>query len=381
MERALCIFIVMEMLVVNLSTVDLCSHRTFSGRRTLCILMMFTAVLTAITHNWWAPMGFLQGNALFAVIGIVYLIPLSFLYSDPPLRMSGILFSAWIYTLLVYCLSVRVANLLPDEVFLRHVAVVQSMIYAVTLYPFIHWIKRGFLFVLRTITKPNLYLLQAVSLCWFGTIILVNGLLVYPYHSPLQMAVMVAIAVDALLSYRLIVSMFVSLGEVKSLQEIVYLDPLTGIYNREKLFVDGEALVRRKKAFRLVFMDLNHFKTVNDQFGHQAGDRYLTAYAQTTKGFLREGETVYRISGDEFVILSQHPDSEAMLEKLHHYPSRLENLEFLGCSIGWADYPREAASLDTLIALADQRMYRQKHGNRSGGPAESGGTPDGDNRN
>lgn len=360
MERVVNILIVMEMLAVNLFTVDLCSHRKYSGIRTFVSLFLFTIVLTSVTDSWWGPMGFERGNALFAMIGIVYLIPLSLLYFGPVLRVSGILFSAWVYTLFVYCLAVRAAYVMQEGSFTAHVALAQSLLYAVTLYPFLGWVKSGFLFVIHNAGHKNLCLLQAVSLCWFGTVILVNGLFLYPGRNLMLFSVMAAIAADAILSYVLIVSMFRSLSEVKTLRDIVYIDPLTGIFNREKLFVDAEVLIKKKKPFRLVFMDLNHFKKVNDQFGHQAGDRYLEAFAHVTEEMLRDGETLYRISGDEFIIISQADDRQELTGKLGNYPKTMGNMAFLGCSIGWADYPDEETKADTLIALADQRMYQDK---------------------
>ena len=360
MERAVNILIVMEMLAVNLFTVDICSHRKYSGRRTIASLFLFTVVLTSITDSWWEPMGFNQGNASFAVIGVVYLIPLSLLYFGPVLRVSGILFSAWLYTLFVYCLAVRMAYAMPGGTLTGRVALVQSFIYIITLYPFLRWVKNGFLFVIHNANHKNLCILQAVSLCWFGTVILVNGLFLHPDNYWMQFSVMTAMAVNIILSYMLIVSMFKSLSEVKTLRDIVYIDPLTGIYNREKLFQDAEMLIKKKKPFRLIFMDLNHFKAVNDQYGHQTGDRYLAAFAHTTKEMLGEGDTIYRISGDEFIIISQAKDYQKLTDKLLSYPKTIVNMEFYGCGIGWADYPAEESEVDTLVALADQRMYRDK---------------------
>lgn len=364
MEQALSILIVMEMLAVNLFTVDICSRRRYSGLRTFLTIVAFTFVLTAVTNSWWGPLGFEEGNALFAVIGVVYLLPLSYLYDGPLPGLSGILFSAWIYTLLVFCLAVRCAYLLGGGSFTASVALVQTVLYAVTLAPFLLWAKRGFLYVLKNTTRKNLYLLQAVSLCWFGSVILINAQLVHTDSGALKLATILAVSVDAVLSYWLIVSMFKSLREVKDLQDIVYTDPLTGIFNREKLFVDAEALLKQRKRFRLIFMDLDHFKSVNDQHGHLAGDHYLTAFARATGGFLRTGETLYRISGDEFVIISRRPDADALPDRLKMYPDHLDGLPFLGCSIGWADHPDECATMDALIALADQRMYRNKHPER-----------------
>lgn len=361
MEELLSILIVMEMLAVNLFTVDICSHRKYSGVRTIVVLFIFTFILTAFTKNLWAGLGFNQGNALFAVIGIIYLLPLTSLYLESPLQVSGILFSAWIYTLLVYCISVRAAYAIPGHSFIGSIALFQGLLYVITIYPFTYWVKNGFLFVLQNAVKRSMYLLQAVSLCWFGTIIIINDILIYEENYLLKIIVIVAVSIDAVLSYWMIVSVFKSLKEVDTLQQIVYVDSLTGVYNRDKLFADVKLLIRQKKRFRVIFMDLNKFKSVNDKYGHQAGDRYLTAYAHLTRNFLNKNENLYRMSGDEFIIISQSPDTHELIDRLYHYPQMMGDIPFLGCSIGWADYPDENTEIDGLIALADQRMYREKH--------------------
>lgn len=361
MDGILGIAIVMEMLAVNLFTVDMCSTRKYSYCKTFLLELLFTVVLTAITNDWWEPLGFGQGNALFALIGIVYLIPISQLYKEPVLHLSGLLFSAWIYTLLVYCVSVRIAYMLPAGRFILRVLSIQTILYVITLCGFLHWIKKEFQRVLHNLSRKNQCLLQVVSLCWFGSIILISGTLIYQTNALIKFLVIISINVDAVMSYWLIASMLKSSREVKSLRDIVYTDPLTGIFNREKLFVDAEALIHKRRPFRLVFMDLNHFKSVNDQYGHQAGDRYLTEFARATKALLQADETLYRLSGDEFVILSPVTDRLCLVEKLRKYPQAMGGVAFLGVSIGWADYPNEKAELDQLIALADQRMYLEKH--------------------
>lgn len=360
-DELLSICIVMEMLAVNLFTVDICSKRKYSILKTLLSFLLFTAVLTIFTKSLWDPLGFHQGNALFAIIGTIYLIPLSLLYQDHPLRISGILFSAWIYTLLIYTVSVRLSDLFWNEFFLFGVLVIQSILYLITLYGFIFWIKKKFLFVLKSMTDKNQYLLQIVSLCWFISIIIINANLTYPEVSSLQLAAIFALAIDAVLTYFMIVSMFKGASELKSLQNIVYIDPLTGLLNRERLFADAQELIQRKKPFSLLFMDLNHFKSINDQYGHQTGDKYLVQFTQTTKSYLSSSDQLYRMSGDEFIILSQSLHISRLLNKLHNYPKHFGKIQFLGCSIGIASYPQETMKLDELIYLADQRMYQDKH--------------------
>ena len=92
------------------------------------------------------------------------------------------------------------------------------------------------------------------------------------------------------------------------LERLALYDPLTGLPNRTLL---GERLARAREAgrrdpargFALLFLDADGFKTINDRFGHDAGDAFLQAFAQRLCGCVRAGDTVARLGGDEFVIL------------------------------------------------------------------------------
>lgn len=362
------IAIVMEMLIANLFTVNLCAVRKYSKATSVVVLVGFTFILTYFTRGMWAFMGFDQGDASFALIGIVYLIPLTFLYREPLRHLLSSLFSAWVYTMVIYCLAVRVAYLWPEEYFLRNTFLVQSLLYLATFYLFTRWIQKAFLFMLRNITQRNRYMLQLVSLSWFISIIVINANLIDTENQWLKMISIIAIAVNALLSYLLIFSMVSSHKEIENLESIVYLDPLTKLYNRAGLFKDAAELIQKQIAFRLVFIDLNHFKQINDKYGHAVGDQYLICFAQETKALLDITEQLYRMSGDEFVIISRSRGQRSCVGRLREYPDTLKGMEtpFLGFSVGWADFPEEETSLDKLIILADRRMYQHKQQNHSG---------------
>lgn len=359
--------IVMEMLIINLFTVDICATRKYSRFTTTASLIVFTILLNLLTQGLWSPMGFEDGNAAFALIGIVYLFPLNLLYQERLPHLLSILFSAWIYTMVVYCLSVRIADMGITNQMVTSTLLAQSLIYILTFYGFIYWIQKGFLFILRNITQSNRYLLQLVSLCWFISIIIVNANLIYTNSQLLKAASMLTLAVNAFLSYLLIFSMVKSHKELRNLEDIVYLDYLTQLYNRSRLFKDIPRLIEQRIRFRLFFIDLNHFKSVNDQHGHMVGDQYLICFSNQTLAMLSKHETLYRMSGDEFIIISRAKDYQPVTDKLKHYPPALKGMDipFLGLSLGWADYPEEGSQLDDLIAIADHRMYLDKHPKKS----------------
>lgn len=155
-------------------------------------------------------------------------------------------------------------------------------------------------------------------------------------------------------------------------------DYLTGLPNRA-LFVErvGQALTLAKRYQRrlgLLFLDLDGFKAVNDDHGHQAGDLVLREVARRLKTHIRASDTACRQGGDEFVILvPELPDLEhlqtlaELLEEVirRPYQSPSETLT-VGVSIGAAVYPDDGKSVNELMQSADAAMYRTKQTSRKG---------------
>lgn len=149
-------------------------------------------------------------------------------------------------------------------------------------------------------------------------------------------------------------------------------DPLTGLPNRALLDDRIEqALARSQRSgepFALFVVDLDGFKSVNDVRGHEAGNVVLRTISRRFQGVLRGIDTVARVGGDEFVVLSvgTGTDEEASalvgrLRKALRRPYRFDGgLVEIDASIGWAIYPQDALSGDDLIAQADGRMYATK---------------------
>ena len=149
-------------------------------------------------------------------------------------------------------------------------------------------------------------------------------------------------------------------------------DPLTGLPNR--VLLDdriGQALraaQRTGEQFTLIIVDLDGFKEVNDVRGHSAGDAVLRSLARRFEAIVRSNDTVARVGGDEFVILSlgtgNDDQAAALVGRLRHAlrrPFRVEgaSVEIDG-SIGWAVFPTDGATADELLARADGQMYATK---------------------
>ena len=154
-------------------------------------------------------------------------------------------------------------------------------------------------------------------------------------------------------------------------------DPLTDLPNR-KLFMDFLALEvaqarRNRRNLAVLFLDLDHFKQINDTLGHAAGDLLLQSVAQRLKGCVRESDTVARIGGDEFNVLMpdlhQVDDVGTVVGKImgvFEKPFLLDNVEIQATtSIGVSMFPGDGDSSSDLVLKADSAMYvaKQKSGN------------------
>lgn len=156
-----------------------------------------------------------------------------------------------------------------------------------------------------------------------------------------------------------------------------YHDALTDLPNRI-LFHDRLSLAilhahRRRLSLAVMYVDLDHFKNVNDTLGHTAGDEVLVAVAERLRGCLREEDTVARVGGDEFLVLltgiTRDSDVGAMARKLLKSlaePLTLKKRElFLSASIGVGIYPNDGTDAETLVANVDTAMYRAKEAGRN----------------
>jgi len=150
-------------------------------------------------------------------------------------------------------------------------------------------------------------------------------------------------------------------------------DSLTGLPNR-LLLLDrlGQATAQRERQraqVAVLFLDLDHFKEVNDTLGHAAGDRLLQVVAERLAASVREGDTVARVGGDEFVVmlveLHQLADAALVAEKIISSVSEACQIEgselHIMPSIGMAIFPGDGGDPDTLLRNADIAMYHAKH--------------------
>jgi diguanylate cyclase (GGDEF)-like protein len=163
----------------------------------------------------------------------------------------------------------------------------------------------------------------------------------------------------------------------EQLYQQAHFDSLTGLPNRlllrDRLTQEIARCQREAGSFALLFIDLDHFKYVNDTLGHTSGDAVLKESARRISLCLRQSDTASRLGGDEFnVILTQiqHPQDAGKVGE-HIVKSLSEAFvidgqnTFLSASIGIALYPEDGRSAEALIKNADTAMYRAKSGGRA----------------
>ena len=158
----------------------------------------------------------------------------------------------------------------------------------------------------------------------------------------------------------------------ETIKNMAYYDSLTGLPSRT-LFHDRFTMAmaeskRNDKKMALIMIDLDHFKNINDNFGHDAGDELLKELSSRLVNTLRKTDTICRMGGDEFAVLISDVSTKEMIDEVAQRivlaigkPFPLQDIERrIGASLGIAIYPEDGDTLDTLIKHADSAMYEVK---------------------
>lgn len=148
-------------------------------------------------------------------------------------------------------------------------------------------------------------------------------------------------------------------------------DTLTGVFNRNYLNHSVQEFIKNKRAFSVLFMDLNNFKEINDTFGHDVGDQVLQVFSERIKMCIGDG-ILARWGGDEFSIvlpdILSSQECELIVNSIlakFNFPMDVNGLRLVVCtSIGCSMYPKHGSDMLAIFKKADMAMYRAKsHGN------------------
>jgi two-component system cell cycle response regulator len=165
-----------------------------------------------------------------------------------------------------------------------------------------------------------------------------------------------------------------NVGRLRQVEHLAYLDDLTHLYNTRYLDLALERELSGGRPFTVLFMDLDHFKSVNDQHGHLSGSRLLVEVGRVLRACVRDDDVVVRYGGDEYVILLVGIDSGVGLKVAERIRRAIEDHRFLSregsrvritASIGLASFPEHAQGKTEILDFADRAMYRGKRSSRN----------------
>ena len=165
---------------------------------------------------------------------------------------------------------------------------------------------------------------------------------------------------------------------VERIQELTITDDCTGLFNQRHLYRmldrEREHGTATRASFSLIFLDLDHFKLVNDRHGHLVGSHALSEFGQALRSLVRPADAVFRYGGDEFIVLlheTGREEAELIARRLHdalrNRTFRVEDLELtLRASYGVATWPDDTREVEDLVRRADRAMYHVKGSTRDG---------------
>jgi len=270
--------------------------------------------------------------------------------------------SSWIYTMTVFILSFRLGQLFPEEQVQFSTFIFQTIISIITFPLLIRFFKNKFRFILQNIENDMMNTLLSLSLLWFFLLYFINFLFVQGYSFVIGLIIIVLVAGNSILSYRLFFSLIVINNTAKSLDQRTKIDPLTKLKNREGLYQDTATLIMNYQPFTIIFIDLDDFKSINDIYGHKVGDAYLIDFTNHIQNEFKEILGLYRMSGDEFVILCSSNDLNKVISRLldTNFIMTKSNVPFRGVSSGYALFPHDGKQMSELLHKADVKMYQVK---------------------
>ena len=164
---------------------------------------------------------------------------------------------------------------------------------------------------------------------------------------------------------------------VDKLHKLSITDVLTEVYNRRHFFEVAQSMIalskREHKKVSLLMLDIDHFKVINDTYGHQSGDTVLITLAKEILNMLRSSDVFARIGGEEFAVLLYDTSIEDARNVAQNIAEKIEEYKFLDkekrinvtVSIGVSSINNGVASLDSLYYDADQKLYAAKKSGRN----------------
>jgi diguanylate cyclase (GGDEF)-like protein len=160
----------------------------------------------------------------------------------------------------------------------------------------------------------------------------------------------------------------------KHLNKCASIDVLTGTYNRMQcnyfLTAEIDKVNRYNGTFSIIYIDLDHFKDINDQYGHPVGDAILTRFSEIISSLNRTSDIFSRYGGEEFLIIAHETNAnkavqhaERLRVEIEQYP--FETIGRLTCSFGVTEFIKDKDTIKTILKRADDALYKAKKNGRN----------------
>jgi diguanylate cyclase (GGDEF)-like protein len=165
-----------------------------------------------------------------------------------------------------------------------------------------------------------------------------------------------------------------TLGHLRRVEHLAYLDDLTHLYNTRFLDLVLDRELKAERPFSVLFLDLDRFKAINDQYGHLVGSKLLVEVGRVLKSSVRDEDVVARYGGDEYVAILLGIDSGGATKVAERIRRSIEDHVFcsregtrirITASIGLASSPEHTTRKAELLDLADRALYRGKRSTRN----------------
>lgn len=366
-----------EILLFNLMAFNRCCHRKYSPLFVVLGIMIFTILLLplslTIRNRFFSDA---DGDGAFIAAGFIYIIPLYLLYREKISTVFIVMCMIWSYTCSVMALSIQIANFSPAKDFLSIAVLMETLIFAATIFPFYHFILPKFNFILKNIYRfspQSVKYLGIHSFLYFLVITTINNVFNASESSFGKIGIILLLICFVIISYITIYQMVYGKIHLSKMEHEIKYDPLTGAANRVRLYDDLNDLICQQTSFSLLFMDLDHFKQINDQFGHITGDQYLQHFVRICSEMFAEKATLYRFGGDEFVLLYPGRIAPEEIQLIRQCPQWENNAPcpFHNVSIGCLHCRPPHKSAEEILRKADRKMYQQKLAQRKEMPAKT----------
>ena len=159
-------------------------------------------------------------------------------------------------------------------------------------------------------------------------------------------------------------------SKIGLLRQEAQTDPLTCLHNRRSLDMKISHLIAQRCPFAVLAIDIDHFKRVNDEFGHDIGDVVLQSLAKILLDVTRDSDVVARTGGEEFIVIMPRVEAKRAYQLAERLRMRVSEsyIDPVGCinvSIGISGWPIEQLSIDEVFKLADQALYQAKKTGRN----------------